>query len=422
MPSVTDLEVEVCCLSDPGREPSKQVNEDAGHLQMTARGQLGLVCDGMGGHSHGQAASNTAVATIVAGLAQTASELTPGEQLVRAIQSANQAVYQQGGSAEMHARPGSTCVAVLLHEHGADIAHVGDSRAYLIRNGQIHRMTRDHSVVQQMLDAGMLTEEQAADHPDSNRITRALGMAPTLDVELRPGPTQLSQDDIFLLTSDGLTDLVSDQELLSLCQNRCAEGLSAVCRALIDTANLRGGHDNITALVMRVARLPASAAFATAPAAGPGHLPFEGPKTLVDPGAAPTQVDTTPPTVTVGEATPDGQGVQRAPADTHPQPGSLSPEFHVAKTRTGTEPGLQPSPFHAAESAQRGQFLSDYPERASKLSRNGKLLLVLAGLFTVFIVGSIILWWIVAALSSAAPDSPHPPSPSSPIFESGPRT
>jgi serine/threonine protein phosphatase PrpC len=117
-------------------------------------------------------------------------------------------------------------------------------------------MTRDHSVVQQMLDANMITEEQALEHPDSNRITRALGMAPEVDVELRKGPLPIAAGDVFLLTSDGLTDLVSDQELLSVATNRGAEGLQAACQALVNTANMRGGHDNITVLMLKMAQKP----------------------------------------------------------------------------------------------------------------------------------------------------------------------
>src|SRR5690606_37277713 len=114
-----------------------------------------------GGHSHGQAASRTAVHTIFGKLTEGAPELSPGQALVRAIQAANQAVYREGGEASVEARPGSTCVAVLMHAGGGEPAHVADFRVYLMRGERIYRMTRDHSVVQQLLDAGMISEEQA---------------------------------------------------------------------------------------------------------------------------------------------------------------------------------------------------------------------------------------------------------------------
>ncbi len=241
MPSVSDPEVELFCVSDPGREPTKQVNEDSGRATRTRLGHLALVCDGMGGHAHGQAASQAAVDTVIERLSHPPFDRAPGPALVQAIQHANHVVYQQGGGPTVEGRPGTTCVAVLVHAGGAEIAHVGDSRVYLIRSGQIYRMTRDHSVVQQLVDAGMLSAEQAVEHPDANRITRALGMAPTVEVELYPGPFEVGPGDLFLLVSDGLTDLVPDPEIASVVNNRVGEGLAAACQALVDLANLRGG-------------------------------------------------------------------------------------------------------------------------------------------------------------------------------------
>ncbi len=390
MPSAADLELDLCCLSDPGREPTKQVNEDAARVEHTRFGQLALVCDGMGGHAHGQAASQAAVHAIFDYL-EHAPPNDPGLALVRAIQSANQAVYSQGSGPAAAARPGSTCVAVLLHEGGAEVAHVGDSRAYLIRGGQIHRMTRDHSVVQQMMDSGLLSEQQALEHPDSNRITRALGMAPSVEVELRPGPSAIHTGDTFVLATDGLTDLVTDQEVLSIYTNRMPEGLQVVARALVDTANLRGGHDNITVVLVHVKRAPP--VHEQAPPL-PAPTSVDEMKTVVDPAAQPTQID--PP----GQL-PTARNVPTQPGTQPAVSSDFQPAVGHAPTRTGTEPGLQQSPFYEPGSANNGHFISDYPSRITKLSRHGKLLLVLATLFTVLIVGSILLWWIVAALQGA---------------------
>src|SRR6202044_3538945 len=100
-------------------------------------------------------------------------------------------------------RPGATAVAILLHAHGTEVVHVGDSRVYLVHEGQIFRVTRDHSIVQELVDRGLLTLQQAAVHPDANRITRALGMAPEVEAELRPQPVHHVTGDAFVLCSDG---------------------------------------------------------------------------------------------------------------------------------------------------------------------------------------------------------------------------
>ncbi|HEU5076795.1 MAG TPA: protein phosphatase 2C domain-containing protein [Polyangiaceae bacterium] len=425
MPSVSIPEVELFCVSDPGREPTKQLNEDSGRATRTRLGHLALVCDGMGGHAHGQAASQAAVDTIIERLSHPPFDRAPGPALVQAIQHANHVVYQQGAGPAMEGRPGTTCVAVLVHAGGAEIAHVGDSRVYLIRSGQIYRMTRDHSVVQQLVDAGMLSAEQAGEHPDANRITRALGMAPTVDVELYPGPFAVAAGDVFVLATDGLTDLVPDLEISSVVNNRLGEGLAAACQALVDLANLRGGHDNITVLLLRIVRAEPPPA-PIGPVALPGARPqaSAATKTLVDEDSSPTQIDP-PRTLLTGEAlqsspTHDLPGPP-LPAGTHPDASASLPSHTAPIPTRDTEPGLEPSPFHTA-SAPGGHFLSEYPSRVAKLSTNGKILLVLAAVFTLFIVGSIVLWWVVRAVSDA------PPTPSSllptrtPPFESGPRT
>jgi protein phosphatase len=145
-------------------------------------------------------------------------------------------------------RPGSTCVAVLMHAGGTEVAHVGDSRAYLVHAGQIFRLTRDHSVVQEMVERGLLTPQQAASHPDANRITRALGMSSEVEADLRPQPVHHVTGDAFVLCSDGLSDLVQDEEILSIVG---AEPAAQAVGKLVDLANARGGHDNVTVVVLR---------------------------------------------------------------------------------------------------------------------------------------------------------------------------
>ena len=245
--------IEYAERSDPGRDPEKQVNEDACRHGETRFGHLCVVCDGMGGHAAGREAAELAVATIFEMFARAADSSPPGQVLKSAIEEASLRVHFMRTSEVAMGRPGSTAVAVLLHAHGTEVAHVGDSRAYLVHEGQIARITRDHSVVQEMVDRGLLTLQQAAQHPDANRITRALGMAPAVEAELRPEPVVQVPGDAFVLCSDGLSDLVEDAEILEIVGNVPA---AQAAGKLVDLANARGGHDNITVVVLR-AREPA---------------------------------------------------------------------------------------------------------------------------------------------------------------------
>jgi protein phosphatase len=239
--------------SDPGRDPSKQVNEDScGHLE-TRFGHLCVVCDGMGGHASGREAAELALNTIFS-IFETAPETAaPAAVLRAAIEEANRQVFamtsdELAPGGQGLGRPGSTVVAVLMHARGTEVGHVGDSRAYLIHEGQIYRVTRDHSIVQEMVDRGLLTPQQAATHPDANRITRALGVAPEVEAEVRSQPVLHVTGDAFVLCSDGLSDLVEDPEILGI-----VEGIPAAQAAgkLVDLANARGGHDNVTAVILR---------------------------------------------------------------------------------------------------------------------------------------------------------------------------
>jgi protein phosphatase len=259
--------------SDPGRDPDKQVNEDACGRRETRFGHLCVVCDGMGGHAAGREAAELALSTIFEALDQTPAGTAPADALRAAVEEANRRVHLLRTSEVGFGRPGCTVVAILMHGRGTEVAHVGDSRAYLAHEGQIVRLTRDHSIVQELVDRGLLTAHQAAHHPDANRITRALGIAADVDVEVRSQPVHHVSGDAFLLCSDGLCDLVEDEEILALIGGEPAA--QAVGR-LVDLANARGGHDNITAIVLRARETAIASASTVAPTVVQTSVPAAG--------------------------------------------------------------------------------------------------------------------------------------------------
>jgi protein phosphatase len=240
--------VEIAVRTDPGRDPDKQVNEDSNTYVETKLGLLAVVCDGMGGHAGGKEASELAIKTIVEIVEAAPPVANPGQALKRAIEEANARIWTMP-TAEAGFKPGSTVVAILAHDGGAEIAHVGDSRIYLIHGGAISQVTRDHSMVQEMVDRNIIRAEDAAKHPDANKILRALGIAKEVEVELRPSPLGYVNGDVFVLCSDGLSDLVQPAEILDLAGTHPSQQAAG---QLVDLANARGGHDNITAMVIRM--------------------------------------------------------------------------------------------------------------------------------------------------------------------------
>ncbi|HXX65733.1 MAG TPA: protein phosphatase 2C domain-containing protein [Polyangiaceae bacterium] len=262
--------------TDPGRDPSKQVNEDAFEVRETRFGHLCVVCDGMGGHADGREASQRAITTILEVFHHAPESWAPGRVLRTAIEEANRRVHVLRTSEVRLGHPGSTVVAALLHTHGTEIAHVGDSRAYLVHLSQISPLTRDHSIIQELIDRGLLTARQALHHPDANRITRALGIAPDVQVDLRAQPVRHEAGDVFVLCSDGLSDLVEQEEILAIARD--VPPAEAVVK-LVDLANARGGHDNVTVLVVR------SRESATLPTPGVGPTIVET-EAIAQPAAA----------------------------------------------------------------------------------------------------------------------------------------
>jgi protein phosphatase len=207
-------------------------------------GELLVVCDGMGGHAAGEVASRVAVDAILSVYYADGSEERP-LALEHAFDSANEQIYSTG-----HGSMGTTGVAALLHHDALHIANVGDSRAYLIRDGNIRQVTRDHSFVSDQVAAGLITAEQARSSPHRNVITRALGYQSEVSVDMFRLPVQIG--DIVVLCSDGLHGLVADDEIAEII---AGHGADTAVEHLVDLANERGGPDNITVAIARVEAL-----------------------------------------------------------------------------------------------------------------------------------------------------------------------
>lgn len=215
------------------------------------RGRLAVVCDGMGGHSGGEIASRMAVQAIIDNYKASEAD-NISEALRSAIETANRVVYAEGVRLKELAGMGTTVTAVVQRREMVYFGQVGDSRAYLIRGGQMKQMTKDHSLVQQLVDEGLLEESEMENHPDKNVILRSLGVKPEVEVDVSHIP--IAPGDVFLICSDGLSGLVSNEDILQAYRQGSREGksLRAICEQLIDMANAAGGHDNSTVQLLKI--------------------------------------------------------------------------------------------------------------------------------------------------------------------------
>ncbi|MDP9362038.1 MAG: Stp1/IreP family PP2C-type Ser/Thr phosphatase [Acidobacteriota bacterium] len=250
------MEVKAYGLTHVGRQ--RQHNEDS--FLVADEAKLFLVADGMGGHAAGEIASRIAVDSISEFIVHTKEDdgtwphaydehyTRTTNRLMAALRMANTRVLEAMRKDARLRGMGTTVVACMADGDKMSVAHVGDSRAYMIRNGKISRITSDHSWVFEQVKAGMLTEAEAEKHPLRNVITRALGGALSVnpdasEIDSRPG-------DVYLLCSDGLTGMVPEEEILKLVTAN-ADDLEKACRELIDMANERGGLDNVTTLLVK---------------------------------------------------------------------------------------------------------------------------------------------------------------------------
>ncbi len=220
-------------LTDPGRR--RRHNEDA----FVCEPPLFAIADGMGGAQAGELASRLAAAAVGRG---EASDLTGGDRVVALIEAANRSVYERAAGDQSVSGMGTTMTAALVEDDQVWIGHVGDSRAYLLRDGGLEQVTEDHSLVAELVRSGRLTPDEAGEHPHRSVITRALGTDPDVAVDVMPVPTQ--PGDVFVLCSDGLTTMVDDDTILELlAQHR--DDLDTAARALVARANdarWRGQH------------------------------------------------------------------------------------------------------------------------------------------------------------------------------------
>jgi serine/threonine protein phosphatase PrpC len=242
------VELKVGARSDVGMIRSG--NEDNFFAEADERRGVFVVADGMGGHAAGEVASEMAVQIVARNLLSLTSVLEHAahDKLAQAMRDANRAIYDRMLAEVDKQGMGTTASVLVLSDNQFLIGQIGDSRIYLLRDGGLTQLTKDHSYVQEQVDAGLLTPEQARYHPYSNVITRCVGASETVEADIYSG--EMKPGDVFLLASDGLTGMVDDRRLQQMLLARSGPG--RIVDALIAEANGRGGLDNITAIVIQV--------------------------------------------------------------------------------------------------------------------------------------------------------------------------
>ncbi|MGH7740941.1 MAG: Stp1/IreP family PP2C-type Ser/Thr phosphatase [Candidatus Eiseniibacteriota bacterium] len=215
--------------------------------ELARRGELLIVADGMGGSAAGEVASRTAVDTVIRQFRD--SHEDPDLALRHAVEEAHRTVYRMGREKAELAGMGTTCTAISVKGRELRFAHVGDTRAYLVRNGHIRQLTADHSLVAQLVQQHLMTPEQARLDPRRNVLTRSIGVGESVEVDHGAQATELAPGDTVLLCTDGLHGLVSDEELAQITGQPDLEKACAECVAL---ARQRGGYDNITVMLARL--------------------------------------------------------------------------------------------------------------------------------------------------------------------------
>jgi PPM family protein phosphatase len=361
--------------SDVGRQ--RQGNED----NFFVRAPLFVVADGMGGAQAGEVASEISVQSFD-------DELPNGsraEALVHVIEQANKRIHERARSDDSLRGMGTTTTAAYVDDDEVIIAHVGDSRAYLLRGGELIRLTKDHSLVGELVARGKLTEEQAEQHPQRSVITRALGPEASVQVDIDIFPAR--SGDLFLLCSDGLTSMVHEPKLRPLFEE--SDSLETLGKRLIDAANAAGGRDNITLILFRLEEVEAQGAAAAGAAAA---QPDEGATSEYDTfeGEAvrgPRQGVTRPeanamPAAEVADAVEeecrrDGTIALSAIRPGESEPEEPPPKDDAARSATATPPPRRTAPLPGAAAKPRKRRRRRLP--VGLLVVLALLLIVLAG-------------------------------------------
>ena len=253
------LVLEFASCTDPGMVRSH--NEDS--IAADAANGLVVLADGMGGYNAGEVASGMATTVIITEMQQILANATPyqidprtnqeiAKRLVREqVLKANTSIYQAAQSQPQYAGMGTTLVVALFYDNRVLVAHLGDSRLYLQRQGRFRQLTRDHSLLQEQIDSGLITPEQAKHAQHKNLVTRALGIDPSVEPEIHEYPAK--PGDLYLLCSDGLCDMVGDDDIAMTLQ-ALGGNLNMAAQHLVQTANDNGGRDNVSVILVRVLR------------------------------------------------------------------------------------------------------------------------------------------------------------------------
>lgn len=259
MPKRMNGAVSIAGQTDTGRVRSH--NED--YIQWSAEQGLVVLADGMGGARAGEVASELAVKTMVSQVASAfgrvrgplghvapgAAFTRAGEMLGAALNQTNRIVFQVAKGQPQYAGMGTTLVAVMFHDDAMSVAYVGDSRLYRFRDGELSQVTEDHTVVQELVNGGFYTPEQARTAVSKNIVTRAVGVNDDVKVDVLESAVQVG--DVYLVCSDGLSDMLGDADIADTLSRRGAD-LAQTTDALIAMANDRGGHDNVSVILARV--------------------------------------------------------------------------------------------------------------------------------------------------------------------------
>lgn len=241
-----------CAQTDPGR--ARENNEDS--VAFDDATHLAVLADGMGGYNAGEIASGMATAFIKSELSRwlsQAGEQAQTEQVRRAIEicvdNANRSIFNASNSNSQYSGMGTTLVVGVFRGRKLILGHIGDSRCYRLRGNTLLQITKDHSLLQEQIDAGLVTLEQAATSANKNLVTRALGVEAVVPLELNEYPVDAG--DIYLMCSDGLSDMIEDATIASILQKGAS--LESMANELVVAANANGGRDNISVLLAQAA-------------------------------------------------------------------------------------------------------------------------------------------------------------------------